>query len=164
VQNDSLQRKLPIADEASARLHCLRKRVDAPNLAEMRDFIRCHIARSHGKIIDVHTLDSCNTFAGWFFAGFNRIRGTPINEEERTGSGLFLALVPYGVVCCQLPCCPSVVLASPIQVTRCITVLSAEPVARRAIDFSTIHRMRLACDTGARRVRNDNSSSATYRD
>jgi hypothetical protein len=42
--------------------------------------------------------------------------------------------------------------------------VSAEPVARRAIDFSTIHRMRLACDTGARRVRNNNSSSVTYRD
>jgi hypothetical protein len=37
-------------------------------------------------------------------------------------------------------------------------------VVRRVIDFSTIHRMRLACDTGARRMRNDNSSSATYRD
>jgi hypothetical protein len=37
-------------------------------------------------------------------------------------------------------------------------------VARRAIDFSTVHRMYLACDTGVRRVRNDNSSSATYRD
>jgi hypothetical protein len=41
--------------------------------------------------------------------------------------------------------------------------VSAEPVARRAIDFSMIHRMRLACDTGAGRMLNDNSSSATYK-
>jgi hypothetical protein len=42
--------------------------------------------------------------------------------------------------------------------------LSAGPAARRVINFSTAHRMRLTCDTGARRVRNDDSSSATYRD
>jgi hypothetical protein len=42
--------------------------------------------------------------------------------------------------------------------------VSAEPQARRAIGGSTTIGMRLACGSMARRVRNDDYSSATYRD
>jgi hypothetical protein len=40
---------------------------------------------------------------------------------------------------------------------------SAEPGARRAIDFSTTNPMCLACVSGARRLCNGTSSSTTYR-
>lgn len=83
MQKESLQRGLLIPDEASARVHCLREGVHAPDLATLKDFFRFHIATSRGKIVEIPTADSVNTFAEWFFAGFHRITGTPIDEEDR---------------------------------------------------------------------------------
>jgi hypothetical protein len=59
MQKDSLQRGLPIPDEASARQHCLREGVNAPDLATVKDFLRFHIATSRGKIVEKPTV---NTF------------------------------------------------------------------------------------------------------
>lgn len=84
MQKDSLQRELPIPDEAGARLHCLRKGVDAPDLATVKDFLRFYIATSRGKIVEKPTPDSVNSFAEWFFAGFTRITGTPTDEQDRS--------------------------------------------------------------------------------
>jgi hypothetical protein len=64
MQKDSRQRGPPIPDEASARQHCLRKGIDAPDLATVKDFLRFYIALSRGKIAEKPTADSVNTFAG----------------------------------------------------------------------------------------------------
>jgi hypothetical protein len=52
MQKDSRQRGLPIPDEANARHHSLRKGVDAPDLATVKDFLRFYIATSWGKIVE----------------------------------------------------------------------------------------------------------------
>jgi hypothetical protein len=50
IQKDSLQRGLPIPDEASARQSYLCEGVDVPDLATAKDFLRFYIATSRGKI------------------------------------------------------------------------------------------------------------------
>ena len=60
------------------------RRVDAPNLTTVKDFLRFHIATSRGKIVEKPTVDSVNTFAEWYFAGFSRITGTPTDKEDRS--------------------------------------------------------------------------------
>jgi hypothetical protein len=52
MQKYSLQRGLPTHDEASARQHCLREGVGAPDLATAKDFLRFHIATSHSMIVE----------------------------------------------------------------------------------------------------------------
>ena len=64
-------------DEAEARQLCLGEEVEAPDLANLKDFFRFYIATSQERI------DSINTFAQWFFAGFTCVTGTPIKEEDR---------------------------------------------------------------------------------
>jgi hypothetical protein len=83
MQEDALQRDLPAPDEAHARHHCLHQGVEAPDLATIKDFFRFFIATSCGKIVTKPTVDSINTNAEWFFAGFTRITGTEINEKDR---------------------------------------------------------------------------------
>lgn len=54
------------------------------DLATIKDFLRFHFAISRGRIDDERiTVDSVNTFAEWFFAGFARVTGNLINEEDR---------------------------------------------------------------------------------
>ena len=54
------------------------------DLATIKDFLRFHVAISRGRIDDERiTVDSVNTFAEWFFAGFARVTGNLINEEDR---------------------------------------------------------------------------------
>jgi hypothetical protein len=86
IRKDSLQRGLPISDEASARQNCLYKGVDVPDLAMEKDFLRFYIATSRGKIDENerHRADSVNAFAERFFAGFTRITGTPTDEGDRS--------------------------------------------------------------------------------
>ena len=81
MQRESLQRELPPPNEASARHHCLRKAVDAPDLATVKDFLRFHISISRGYIDEKPTVDSVNTYAEWFFAGFTRVTDTETNEK-----------------------------------------------------------------------------------
>ena len=83
IREDALQRGLPAPDEACARHHCLHQGVEAPDLATIKDFFRFHIATSCGRIAAKPTVDSINTNAEWFFAGFTRITGTEINEKDR---------------------------------------------------------------------------------
>jgi hypothetical protein len=84
MRKDALQRGLPAPDEACAKHHCLHQGVEAPDLATIKDFFRFYIATSCGRIVAKPTVDSINTNAEWFFAGFSRITGTEINEEDRT--------------------------------------------------------------------------------
>ena len=95
MPKDSLQRKLSIPDGVSAGQHCLCEGVDAPNLTTVKDFLRFRIATSRGKIIEKPTVDSVNTFAEWFFAGFTRITGTPTHEEDRS-EVYKITVLPYG--------------------------------------------------------------------
>jgi hypothetical protein len=60
TQKDSLQRGLPILDEADARLYYLYKGVDAPDLITIKDFLRFYIVTSCGKIVEKPTADSVN--------------------------------------------------------------------------------------------------------
>jgi hypothetical protein len=50
------------------RERCLGKGVDAPDVPIVKDFIRFSAAASRGKIVELPTVDSVNTFAEWFFA------------------------------------------------------------------------------------------------
>ena len=58
--------------------------MEAPDLATIKEFFRFYIATSCGRIVVKPTIDSINTNAEWFFAGFTRITGTEINEKDRT--------------------------------------------------------------------------------
>ena len=58
--------------------------MEAPDLVTIKDFFRFYIAISCGRIVAKPTVDSINTNAEWFFAGFTRITGTEINEKDRS--------------------------------------------------------------------------------
>jgi hypothetical protein len=64
------------------------KGVDAPDLATVKDFLRFHAAlgRGRGLIVKEITTDSVNTFTEWFFAGFERVTGTPIDKKKEERS------------------------------------------------------------------------------
>lgn len=64
----------------------LREGLPTLDLATIKDFLRCIAAISRGTIDDKEelvTADSMNTFAEWFFAGFARVTGNLIEEEDR---------------------------------------------------------------------------------
>ena len=68
------------------RAQSLREGLPPLDLATMKDFLRFIIATSRGIIDDGQkkvTVDSMNTFAEWFFAGFARVTGNRIDEEDR---------------------------------------------------------------------------------
>jgi len=50
MKEDALQKGLPVPDEAAVRERVLRKNVEAPDLATVKDFLRFHAAASKGKI------------------------------------------------------------------------------------------------------------------
>jgi hypothetical protein len=77
VQEDALQKGLSLPDEAALRKRVLRKNVEVPDLATVKDFLQFHAAMSKGKIKEKLTFDSLNSFAEWFFARFSRATDTP---------------------------------------------------------------------------------------
>lgn len=83
MRRDSIQNGLPVPDEGAARKLCLGPNTPAPDLADIKDFMRFHLSLSRGKIVEKSTAESANTFAEWFFAGFTRVTGTPIEDEDR---------------------------------------------------------------------------------
>ena len=81
-----------LSDEAAVDVSCtigarsLREGLPPLDLATMKDFLRFIIATSRGIIDDGPkkvTVDSMNTFVEWFFAGFARVTGNRIDEEDR---------------------------------------------------------------------------------
>jgi hypothetical protein len=84
MKEDALQKGLPVPDEAAVQDQVLKKHVDAPDLATVKDFLRFYAATSKGKIREKISCDSLNTFAEWFFAGFSRVTDTPINDNDRS--------------------------------------------------------------------------------
>lgn len=76
------------AVDASYIMEARSLRQDLPplDLATIKDFLRFIVATSRGIIDDGQkkvTVDSMNTFAEWFFAGFARVTGNRIDEENR---------------------------------------------------------------------------------
>ncbi len=64
----------------------LREGLPPLDLATIKDFIRFIASVSDGIIDEENNLvttDSLNTFAEWFFAGFARVTGNRIEEEDR---------------------------------------------------------------------------------
>jgi hypothetical protein len=53
-------------------------------LATVKDFLRFYAASSDPRIDEESmTPDSLGTVAEWFFAGFARVTGTTVEEEDR---------------------------------------------------------------------------------
>jgi len=84
AKEDCLEKGLPIPDIATVKEDCVGKGVPAPDINTVKDFLRFYIATSKGKLDDRSTVDSVNTHAEWFFAGFSRVTGTPTDKEERS--------------------------------------------------------------------------------
>ncbi|KAH0543790.1 hypothetical protein FGG08_001972 [Glutinoglossum americanum] len=88
AKEDNLKNGTPIPDEAAfidtVRGNCLGKGAPAPDIETVKDFIRFYIATSQGRLDRRSTVDSVNTYAEWFFAGFSRVTGTPTDKEERS--------------------------------------------------------------------------------
>jgi hypothetical protein len=84
MRRNSEQRGLPAPDLAMVRKDCLRNAVEAADLATIKDFLRFYAKTSRAKILEEPTSDSINTFTEWFFAGFARVTGTPIDGDVRT--------------------------------------------------------------------------------
>lgn len=85
MRQDYAQKGLPALDKDAARNKYLGQGVAAPELANVKDFLRFYIATSQPKLDDkCPTPDSINTVAEWFFAGFTRVTHTDTDEEERS--------------------------------------------------------------------------------
>jgi hypothetical protein len=84
VKEDALQEGLAIPEEAVVRERVLGAKVEAPDHATVKDFLRWHAAISQGEIVKEVTSDSLNTTAEWFFTGFSRVTGTPTHGDDRS--------------------------------------------------------------------------------
>ena len=64
---------------------CLSEDGPPLSLATIQEFLRFHISLSKGTIDDKKriTVDSVNTFSEWFLAGFTRVTGKVIDNEDR---------------------------------------------------------------------------------
>ncbi|KAN0085538.1 AdoMet-dependent rRNA methyltransferase [Elaphomyces granulatus] len=81
---DFLEKGLLVPDIATVKEDCLGKGVPAPGIETVKDFLRFYVAISKGKLDKRSTVDSVNTYAEGFFAGFSRVTGTPTDKEERS--------------------------------------------------------------------------------
>ncbi|KAL9118138.1 MAG: hypothetical protein Q9187_005320, partial [Circinaria calcarea] len=81
------QERSPIneSEDAAAEVPRLQNNSPPPNLATIKDFLRFHIAISQGRIDEEGriTADSVNTFAEWLFAGWARVTGNTVDEDDR---------------------------------------------------------------------------------
>ncbi|KAI9765370.1 MAG: hypothetical protein M1840_007450 [Geoglossum simile] len=88
AKEDCLKSGTPIPDEAAftdtVRESCLGKGAPAPDIETVKDFLRFYIATSREMLDHRSTVDSVNTYVEWFFAGFTRVTGTPIDKEKRS--------------------------------------------------------------------------------
>ena len=69
--------------EAQIRQQYLNEGATAPNLVTLKDFVRFFAALSRGRIKDKPTADSINSTLEFFFAGFAKITGTTVHEDDR---------------------------------------------------------------------------------
>lgn len=74
MKEDAAEKGLSPPTEEMARREHLRSGIAAPDLATVKDFLRFYIATSRPQIeTDRPTVDSINSVAEWFFAGFSRV-------------------------------------------------------------------------------------------
>jgi hypothetical protein len=83
MQKDALQRGLSIPDEACARHHCLRKGVEAPDLATVKDCFAFISLRATAESWRNPRSIRLKSLLNVFLPAFTRITGTPTNEEDR---------------------------------------------------------------------------------
>ena len=93
AKEDCVKKGLPIPDIATVKEDCLGTELPAPNIDTVKDYLRFYIAISKGKLHKRSTVDTVNTHAEWFFAGFSRVTGTPTDEGDR--SEVYNVCVPY---------------------------------------------------------------------
>ena len=88
AKEDCLKNGTLIPDEAAfidtVRENCLGRGAPAPDIETVKDFFRFYIATSWGILNHRSTVDSVNTYAEWFFAGFTRVTETLTNKKERS--------------------------------------------------------------------------------
>jgi hypothetical protein len=84
MQQDAEETGPSIPDEEAARKKYLHHGAAAPDLMTVKDFIRFYISTSRPQLTDKPTVDSINTVAEWFFAGFTRLTSTETDPEERS--------------------------------------------------------------------------------
>lgn len=75
---------LPFPTEDDARAQVLCVGVAAPEIAEIKDFLRFYAMSSRPTLDVVPTVDSINTIAEWFFAGFERVTQNTISKQDRS--------------------------------------------------------------------------------
>jgi len=68
----------------SVRDLVLGKGVPAPQMEDVKDFLRFYGMQSKGRLREHASAESIKTQAEFFFAGFTRVTGTQTIEEERT--------------------------------------------------------------------------------
>jgi hypothetical protein len=81
------QRENPDDTLAAVRARCLGEGVPPPTLETLKDFMRFYVATSRPVLTGrtgKTTVDSTNTTAEWFFAGFSRVTTTEINGADRS--------------------------------------------------------------------------------
>lgn len=71
-------------DKAAIRAACLAKNVVAPELAAIKEFLRFYALGSKALLHKHASADSTCIYAEWFFAGFQRVTETSVDETERT--------------------------------------------------------------------------------
>lgn len=81
LELECADRSLPLPDEADVHEGCLRRGIEVPDLATLKDFFRFYIATSRPVIGDVPTADSICSIAEFFFAGFTRVTETAVPKE-----------------------------------------------------------------------------------
>src|SRR6266480_5629935 len=86
AKEDCLEKGLPIPEIDTVREDCLGEGVPAPDIEKVKDFLCFYIATSKRKIDQRFTVDSVNTHAEWFFAGFSRVTGAPTDKDDRSVS------------------------------------------------------------------------------
>ncbi|KAI4140001.1 MAG: hypothetical protein LQ341_003997 [Variospora aurantia] len=79
MRPDAERCHLLLPDEM-AREDCLRPDIAAPDLVTVKDFIHFYIATSTPKLTNKPTVDSINTVAECFFAGFTRVTGIDTDD------------------------------------------------------------------------------------
>jgi hypothetical protein len=85
----------PAPTEAEVRAQYLGRGAEAPTLKNVKDFVRFYISVSRPKLAPIPTVDSINTVAEWFFAGFTRVTGTPTDAKERSEVYRVSELFPF---------------------------------------------------------------------
>jgi hypothetical protein len=81
IELDYADRGLPLLNEVDVHAQCLRRGIEVPDLATVKDFFRFYIATSRPIIDDLPTADLIRSIAEFFFAGFTRVTETAVPKE-----------------------------------------------------------------------------------